>query len=354
MNIAVDQIDQLKWSQIFSQVEYIALQNTEVPIGVVGDIKMASDKIFVSCSKPKALYIFDIEGKFLASMNRIGKGPGEVISINSFDVNPQNQTIYVVNRSLAKVVLYDFEGEFRNKEFKLFGYPQAITCMEDGYFGIFGGNDVTSEYRFIVYDSSANIVDKFLALENNHKRKYLNFLNRSNFFSNENYQLGFFNHDDGRIYAFENGIWSLHKRIDFGEKQIPQDFYSTNFQDVREFSQTLEKLDYAYNITSYLETDKHILFGFTYQGKYVLCIYNKENSNYTLTNEWINDMGLGSLMYANYEFVKSAPINAYKNKVFGYYSADEIFAIRDSLTISEELATIAENDNPVVWIGVLK
>ena len=79
-------------------------------IGHVEDIKFSRDRIFVMSTD--VINIFDNDGKFLTTIQRKGRGPGEYISLRYFDILEDQQLIYAVDNQGQQVVIYDFDGKF--------------------------------------------------------------------------------------------------------------------------------------------------------------------------------------------------------------------------------------------------
>lgn len=62
---------------------------------------------------PKRVLMFDRKGKFIREIGRNGKGPGEYIRINNIGVRPEQQEIMVNDPDGEKMLLYDYEGNFK-------------------------------------------------------------------------------------------------------------------------------------------------------------------------------------------------------------------------------------------------
>jgi hypothetical protein len=94
---------------------FIPLETTEqCLIGIVEQVEIRDGKIYVLDIKQMALFVFDMEGKFLAQIGNRGKGPGEYITPMSFDFDLSANTI-VVNDAEKKELLYFGLDDYRFK-----------------------------------------------------------------------------------------------------------------------------------------------------------------------------------------------------------------------------------------------
>lgn len=81
------------------------------------------------------LSVFDIRGKFIRNIGKVGQGPGEYMMLTDFSINENRQEVYI--NSLQKAVVYDFSGNFK-REFSLNDNNlQVLTCFRDKLFYIY-------------------------------------------------------------------------------------------------------------------------------------------------------------------------------------------------------------------------
>lgn len=76
-------------------------------IDKVDKIIFYNDKIFIMDKKiSKAIFVFDLQGKFLFKISNIGKGIGEYITLTDFIVNNDNVEIYDFESKNFEIFLY--------------------------------------------------------------------------------------------------------------------------------------------------------------------------------------------------------------------------------------------------------
>jgi len=101
---------------LFEMVFYIKPEVTEESlISNYSKVIIKNEKIFImdNSKSNQAIFIFDMDGKFLYSINKRGNGPGEYLSISDFYVDEKNNIIGVL--SYSQLLKYDLQGKFIEK-----------------------------------------------------------------------------------------------------------------------------------------------------------------------------------------------------------------------------------------------
>jgi len=93
----------------------------------------------------KAVFIFDLDGKYISKVNSIGQGPGEYSEISDFYYDDKNALIGVLSNS--QILRYNLNGEFQDKvnlrkyliseiaynNGSIYAYSNSLSNVEDGY-----------------------------------------------------------------------------------------------------------------------------------------------------------------------------------------------------------------------------
>jgi len=112
VSIVID-FDAVKYDSLkLSKIKFIPLETSrECIIGRVDKTLIKNDKIYVAdFYQTKSLFVFDLNGKLLFKIAKMGQGPGEYLRLNDFDVN-SNGDIYILDNHSKKMKIYDSEGE---------------------------------------------------------------------------------------------------------------------------------------------------------------------------------------------------------------------------------------------------
>ena len=107
--IDVSNPKELPSSEIIESVDFLFLNETDdIMIGDVSDLCYVDELWYILdiSDRGSVISTFDKEGNALHTMNRTGRGPGEYLSINNFDVCPKTGDVYAACMP-AKVLVFD-------------------------------------------------------------------------------------------------------------------------------------------------------------------------------------------------------------------------------------------------------
>ncbi|MHC1780737.1 MAG: 6-bladed beta-propeller [Bacteroidales bacterium] len=94
---SIGSIEVVNLSEVAKSINYIPLEtNDSALISNISKIICENDKIYVSDNSDK-LYIFDLNGKYLNTLNRKGRGPGEYINLRNFKVDEKSGNILILD-----------------------------------------------------------------------------------------------------------------------------------------------------------------------------------------------------------------------------------------------------------------
>jgi hypothetical protein len=96
-------------------IRFVPLETSdECLIGYAQKVLIRDNKIYVAdFSTASALFVFDMDGKFLFKIARKGLGPGEYISFHDFDIH-KNGDIYIYDIYGRKFIVYNSTGEYQH------------------------------------------------------------------------------------------------------------------------------------------------------------------------------------------------------------------------------------------------
>ncbi len=159
-------------SEIIESIQLIELEtNEESLIGMPGRIIITENGIFIlNNPNPQSSQInilrFGIDGQFLNSIGRTGKGPGEFIDVNDFFVNKKTEQIELVcshNQMLLFKVAGEYSGQINNPN--KIPVNSFIKTNEGNYFIYGGTNNGFDNHRIYLVDSEGEIIKKYLGQE---------------------------------------------------------------------------------------------------------------------------------------------------------------------------------------------
>ena len=113
VSILID-LDSVKRAPLkLADIRYIPLETSkECLIGNADKVLIRNGKIYVAdFHQAMALFIFDLDGKFLFKISRRGQGPYEYLSLQDFDIH-SNGDIYIFDQYGRKFLILDEEGKY--------------------------------------------------------------------------------------------------------------------------------------------------------------------------------------------------------------------------------------------------
>ena len=113
VDIAQNTVSKLQLSEIAESIIAIDLELTdESPLNPkpisMKRIIVSEDMVFIA--QPRAIFVFNMSGKFIRTIGSRGQGPGEYIYIRDFAFDKKNRRLFV--NTEAKIICYDLEGNF--------------------------------------------------------------------------------------------------------------------------------------------------------------------------------------------------------------------------------------------------
>ena len=114
----------LPYSSVFKNVRTIILEtNTDCLIGRIDELQVLDGYLYIlDKSAAKSLLVFDMEGRFIRKIGRMGQGPGEYFSLGDFTIDAENGFVFLLDFGL-RIHKYRLDGKFiRTIEYQI---PQS-------------------------------------------------------------------------------------------------------------------------------------------------------------------------------------------------------------------------------------
>jgi hypothetical protein len=124
----------IRLSDIADSIKYIVLsKEREVIIGSFPFMQMTESDYYLQFRG--LIYRFDLSGKFLNTIGKIGRGPEEYLSGSLFTINPSSEIIYVKRNYMHDYISYNSSGAFiGNVSLKKSDNIWEFNCLSDSVF----------------------------------------------------------------------------------------------------------------------------------------------------------------------------------------------------------------------------
>jgi len=362
-------------SEILEDIRYIRLETT--PASIFGDIRniiIENGKIYILTTY-NTITIFDITGKYLNTLNRVGRGPGEYLYILDFAVNSQGNIIIASEE--GEILEYNSDLKFVRK---ITPDENALSNSQKWDFimlkeGLFASGiiyaDTNPEYvkqDLIIYSGdSLNVVRSYNVNTQQFipgvKGIVISYYERYIFENSLNiYKIGndtIFNID------YENGYLKTARYImNYGKYCLSEELYFETYESGS------EELRLIY-INSLHETNKYLFMNFnmnalapepfevksdtrSYKRTNVYAIYDKKQRKFSFLNQPIPQiLGLKDDIVNGIPFWPKR-VTA-KQELISWHNALELISLAEENKIDRRIVlNLKEDDNPVIVIATPK
>ncbi len=327
-----------------SSLEFIILETSEnCLLGQVMKFHKHNDKlVFLADNK---IVVFNVGGKFLYSVDKHGKGPGEYGYLMDVFID-KNDFIYGLDM-LGKIVKYDTLGN-HIKTFNTGLCGKAFTKLENNIWAIYTGssiNEVSSSRLNFYSEKQEKIILEKQNISTNESR-WMHTFDVNNFSKSQS--CNFYNYScNDTLYKLDNDDLKPFVYIDFGKYRIPTSLIKQPYKDMSEFCETVNRNNLINSFLTIFNTDKHLYFSFRQKDKFYQAIYNWSTKEIKIIDK-VKDiyMAQGIERDVDFNFVPRTSDSDYLyNKIDPLY-VEEL--IRDKDNVPECLKDIKANDNPVI------
>lgn len=200
-----------------------ASDSNNTMFGEISDIKIANNNIYVMDSRMRKLVAFDWNGNAVMSVGMRGRGPGEYMNVDGFDVDTEGN-IYIVDGNLDKIPVYNKEGKFIG-EIKPPCEIDVFNVLDNGNYlfqvSSWEAKAFAAGVQLMLTDSSFNKISGLLTYSEFRDDNFL--LTDSRILTTDN---GFFYHrpiDDHVYFLNKEGQIEKTYFFDFGNDKVPDE-----------------------------------------------------------------------------------------------------------------------------------
>jgi hypothetical protein len=353
----------IKASNLVDSCFAIALEtNNNNLIGTIDEIRIYNGNIFILDKRiAKAVFVFNMDGKYLRRIGKNGRGPGEYPRPDGFEIDKKNKELLISSTSIRKILRYDFEGNFLgNIKPQVGNYDFKIT--DNGNIVLLAGDHENAHLgelkNRIVYviDKKGNIIS--YGPSNSSDFKEVKMTQGRNLMAN-NYEITYSYKLSDTIYSINENEINAQYKIDFGKSGIDREELKS--KNTGEFLKAVEKGENspAFYLGTQFQTNDYLYFQFNYNKKIIDCFYNKNQSK-TIAGVVSNDTP---------EIICVSPFfAAYKDYLIASVDAHYLMGIEEMLRKNNPLThetllklvgsdgefKIKKNDNPVLFFYKFK
>ncbi len=323
---------ELNISEVGTEIKYVQLETTENCYFSQINKIIIDDYIYVSARE--GLFVFAENGKFIRSIGKKGRGPGEYNSIVDFDIN--NETVAILEITQHKILLYKNDGTYlksivyQNINNKLFITGNSCYVFNSDPPDFWGHSD--SGILLDIYDNNEGYKtvrnknsDLPSCCRNSYKFRDVVFFRQSL---------------NDTIFSLVNDEVSAKYIIDLG-KYKPKNAFG-NVNDVSK----------VINCSKISETDRFLFLRLSDWNKMSsFCIYNKVENNLKVINAegFQNNLDKGTSI-----FPEQITNNMFVRTLWYHQISDLVDKNKAGKNLTEIFKRMDLNSNPVLMLVKLK
>jgi hypothetical protein len=170
--------------------------------------------------------MFRYDGSFVTKVGTVGRGPNEFTVVHDVDINPENESIYIISGN--KFLVFDKNGKFiRTLKGPLSGSRMNFKFTEDGIICYYVNDMGNIENSYILIDTTGKIIKKY-PNRYSWKRKgpgvFYIWENIFYKFSNQLFKKEIY---CDTIFSFKNKVFKSHMVIDIGKQRLTPEIRSS-------------------------------------------------------------------------------------------------------------------------------
>jgi hypothetical protein len=323
----------IKLSGFVSNFSIIRLETSNNSIvGEISKIQFFNDRIYILDMRSNAVFVFDVSGKFIYELNRIGQGPEEYIALTDIQVGENG--IYVLDISSHRIIRYGFDFKFM-EDIKFDFLGSSFVPDSTGFWLYSEANMRHDDYQLIRIDKKGTVTGKYF--RRNTRPDYSYTYASSNIFQKNSNRLYFSPRCDNVIYEEGMDVWNPAFRLSFNGKTWPG---KMNISD-----EDIENDDYIFRRNYFILND-YIVNDYIINSQRYFSFYSKR------TGRIVSGSIENDIVSAGYDrfFPQFSEGNLLIESISPYY----VFEYFPGLLEIEALKNIQPDDNPVLILYMLK
>ena len=282
----------------------------------------------------RSLYKFSPTGKFLHRIGDRGRGPGEYLSAEDFNIY-QDSIIEIYDTGKEQILCYHASGKFIGSIAAPEEGCQTFIHLQDTL-AFYNDSDVLPNLTIQVKDN------KYTFWEKDYQTSYSGYRNFS--YNGEHILYSAYYNDT--IYRFHNEELLPYLYIDFGRNRLPQKLREGHPRGTH----------YCYGMGEVKSTPQFLFFSFFYQEKVIQALQDKQTGKLYLSNHFDNNIDqIPFLLCPNGYFDATKIVTAIDAFIVrDYYESCQEHHQAISPALQHLTRQTNENSNPIIVFAYLK
>lgn len=230
---------------------------------------IAEDILFILDSSLGKVIIFDFEGHYIGRIHALGNGPREYIHISDICIAPNRKCIALLCDQPYKIMYYTYSGEFVEEASYAEYYSEFSICGDSTYCYDLG-NEGERKLQVYKYPMTKEREMSFFegdSFDADGKGITYSFSRGKRMTASDDIMFTW--SFDFSIYSLDEGRAYQKYVIDFKEHQLPRNLLKNNLSPI-DFMNLCDENNYVSTVENVVENSNYLLFG---TNKYMFVYY---------------------------------------------------------------------------------
>jgi hypothetical protein len=325
-------------------------------IGYVDEIKIYKDRIYVLDKRvAKMIYAFDIKGRFIGTVGKKGKGPGEYLNPEGMEIDKVNNEIIVVSVANRKFLRYDLIGNFLG-DFNVEVAFADFKILDNGNFVLLAGDEPNAHLGEDVSNRNVYVTDNRGKIIAYGPKFYTAFkdikITRNANLMVQNNEISYSYKLSDTIFQVNNNEITAKYIIDLGSFALDREILKN--KNTQDYINALDKTkDLFLYSGEHFQTKDYLLFKITIDRSVLTLFYNKNNNKLYTSMAYPThlDYWMGSFVssYQDY-FIASmdAPNLLIEIENLKINDLSQLKKIYANMGLDKEF-DLSDSDNPILF-----
>lgn len=272
-------------SEFANEVKIIPLEfNLQCILGVIKKIIIVDNSILIHDSQNnEGIFRFDMNGKFICRIGKLGKGPQEHNTLTDFSINPDTKNIYIYSNTQRKVMEYSLNNIFI-KETSL-NFASENMEFKNNFFYMYRENPQLYEsYNLIIKDMDGKTVARYFKSENGKRTRSMKV------FSIQQNHLLFNPSLNDTVYILKGTNLEYAYLIDYGKHAIKTEDRLALMEWSNNVLKILNENHYISGINNILKINDTLFFTYVYQNIENRAFYNIKTGELVHSYSMMDDL----------------------------------------------------------------
>lgn len=356
--------DNFKYSQLFESAKLVKLDtNDDCLIIGVTKLDVDDDRIIIQDSYSNMIFVFSLEGKFLAKIGVKGRGPGEFIAARAYSLDREKNRIHVVDTGSREILVFDYDGNYLS---------QRDGMWATGYEYLNDNSDLFYHYNTKFVDGKGKVINGDIAIVDEKGsvsktfdvrtvNRDLNLNTFTNLYKTEGNDVYIIPIFDYSLFKISPDL-SIIKVADFRfNNQPPPEIFQSN-TNIQSLLTELNDKNYPNRLQRLIVSNKYLYATYILNNRSnQIFIDRKNNKTFVITrNNWVNDIAICSYHFFHGSYrqgmVQSINADSFLESYVDYLN-DPHHESLDDITLSEIERIVKsshKDDNPILFFYKFK